>query len=337
MIDLAYASETLFGYATRKALDATFEALNKSILKKYKLQIGSNGSKLTVEALYRLLTEVAYWSDKMEYSHGGSNVELSRLYIDLETHLEPISASEERRNKKISVKSLFENLDSHLILLGRPGSGKTTTIKSICQDLIGGDSRFKGFFPVPIVVRLREVESTASLFDMILELLDIPIVATINSREDKRMVDALDGLGTPEPLRGIDKRIKQNIVLNILNENRVLVVFDGFDEIVSSSVSHRGGKLASKDMFVADFKALCLGVDSSLLILTSRTADFPYYITGAAKYEISRLSNRQIKKYINNFFTDKTEAQRARASIANKKLLGSEGIPLTLAYLCIIY
>jgi predicted NACHT family NTPase len=262
---------------------------------------------------------------------------LSRLYIDLETHLEPISASEERRNKKISVKSLFENLDSHLILLGRPGSGKTTTIKSICQDLIGGDSRFKGFFPVPIVVRLREVESTASLFDMILELLDIPIVATINSREDKRMVDALDGLGTPEPLRGIDKRIKQNIVLNILNENRVLVVFDGFDEIVSSSVSHRGGKLASKDMFVADFKALCLGVDSSLLILTSRTADFPYYITGAAKYEISRLSNRQIKKYINNFFTDKTEAQRARASIANKKLLGSEGIPLTLAYLCIIY
>jgi len=93
--------------------------------------------------------------------------------------------------------AVVKELD-RLFILGKPGAGKTTFLKHIALEAIGGQ-----FEAIPIFVRLRELsESRQSLFDFILEQFDI--------------------CGFPEAAPFIE---------TILKKGKAIVLFDGLDEI----------------------------------------------------------------------------------------------------------
>lgn len=328
MFEMLALNELFATYSFKKALDMTFDKITEEVLKRKKYHFAPNITAITIESLKRLSNEVAQWSNHMEYSYSGSAVELSKLYIDLDLHVEPISISGERHNKTSRLKTILRKLDSHMILLGRPGSGKTTTLKSICYDLIRGNSVLEGYLPVPIVIRLREVDNSLSIYDIILRMLNIEIIK--ENKKNKNKGEYIDP-------KKVNYHVKREIVINLLNENLILLIFDGFDEIEEKSSNYLSKDTTTKEQFVSEFKELCLNVSKSLIILTSRTADFSYYVPGSVQYELSKLTSPQIRKYIGKFFTNKENRIKAEHQIIDKKLLGAEYIPLTLTYLCIIY
>jgi predicted NACHT family NTPase len=60
---------------------------------------------------------------------------------------------------------------AHYMLLGDPGSGKTTTVKRLVRKLIKSPESAQDSFQYPVVIRLRELGPKPSIAAMIAEYL----------------------------------------------------------------------------------------------------------------------------------------------------------------------
>jgi hypothetical protein len=309
-------------YVGKRVLDATIGRFQKDVLRRRNIRISPKSSRLADDALARLLNEVANWSSHMEYRGHSNAPSFHKIYIELDCYLDPISSVDESQNRRQNLSSVLRRCERPIILLGRPGYGKTTTLKSICFDLITGSSPLPNAFPIPIVIRLREIDSSVSLFDIILSFLQIEFTTS----KDELLKSS-----------EIDHLIKVALVSKLINDHSLVIAIDGFDELPTADAIVHGRRISSKDRFLLDFRQLCLSNNSGYIFLTSRTADFPYEIEGVNKYEIGSLSAGQIKKFVTKYFRNPEQASEARGLIIEKKLLGSEFIPLTLTYICMVY
>ncbi|WP_035640791.1 NACHT domain-containing protein [Bradyrhizobium sp. ORS 375] len=314
-------SSFLASFAFKKVADASFQALTKNVLGRRKLQLQTNFADVLGERMSQIATEVSTWSHQLEFIQPQDAKDLARLYIDLDLFVEPVADLPEYRNKKRKIRSILKESLDHIVILGRPGAGKTTTLKAIANAMLHGQwsNKRDELFPVPLVIRLREKDSEHSIYRHILDILAIHI---------------FDANGETIERNRVDEHTARRMVHSLLNEIPLVLLIDGFDEIRPSG---NAAQFSAKDRFAMDFGELCMNVKRSLLVLTSRTADFNVTIPGAHRYEISRLSEQQVKRFISKYFQDTAIAERVNAELIEKKLLGAEFIPLTLTYMCIVY
>lgn len=92
---------------------------------------------------------------------------IKQVYVDLDIELVPKKFKMlNAKPKKINVKKLLK-MNENQILLGDPRSGKTTTLKKICQTLLHSNLEQKYDFNFPILIQIKNLKNKISIVQML--------------------------------------------------------------------------------------------------------------------------------------------------------------------------
>lgn len=285
--------------------------LLKKVLKNNKVELLASYEDLE-NALESHNNFVINSTNQISFKELKKNRSIGEVYIDLDIELQ---ARNLRSSNQESEKSTINNIlinnseDRHLIILGGPGAGKTTTIKHICQALLTDEIEVK--YQFPILIYLRDLTDSDSIFSKLKSILGIEL-ATKEADKNK----SLDNI-----------ELRENYILSYLNSFNSIIILDGLDEV----------KPKRLDAFYREIKSLMLNLSSSLVVLTSRSASYNYHIENSTEYEICELSNKQINEFIDKWFLLESDASLFKKELFNSKFLDLSLRPLTLAHLCAIY
>jgi predicted NACHT family NTPase len=279
-------------YIIKKAIDSGLKNMN-SFLEKKKTKLRQPIEDFQ-KAIQEHLTYVANWSKDVTFRDLRKPKDTERVYVELDYFLtaRDYEIGIPQTKKKINLKKIFDEGENHIIILGQPGAGKTTTMKYLCQAVIFDEEFYPERFNFPILIRLRELseddksyfsqDQSEFIFNRLFRILGFKL-------HDE------DGISTNYSFSFI-----RESVLKIADELQLLIILDGFDEIVP---------LEKKDKILKEIKDLALNISTSTLILTSRTSDFPYVIQNMVDFEISPLSDYQIELFTEKYLEDEFESK----------------------------
>lgn len=306
-------------YIVKKVLDAAL-AKAKDILNEAGAEFHSKETDFA-DAIARHLQSVSIWSDEISFSDLAKAKTLTEVFIQLDLLLYPRRIAQPGEEiASIPLLQLFDESPGHFVILGQPGAGKTTSMKYLCYLLLHDDSYHTDRFAFPIVIKLRDIQKqdTDGASSILLE--EIYSVLGFSIR--------IPGKTPPKERGELERRIRNVLTLNVLNELRVLLVLDGFDELPSEQ--HRNDVLI-------DIRQLAVNLSNSTMIVTSRSGDFVYSIDNAHKFEIASLSDSQIEIYARQWLNDEEAAADFLKKVRSSPFADTTIRPLTLAHLCAIY
>lgn len=302
----------------KMALDRGIKSAAK-YLKERQLKIDTTA--LEVEgAVSDHIKQVVNWSSEINFKDLPNAKLTMRVFVDLEILLMPIknTLDDSETQKKIPSKQIFTNTTSHVAVLGQPGAGKTTLMKFICQSVLHDESYYPKEITIPILIRLRDLNPKF-----------------INRTEKAPIINTLfDTLGLVLEIRNKDIKeedvilAKERILLPLLEELKCVIILDGFDELTESK---------SKDAVIEDIKKLILSLNSSRLVLTSRSSDFNYSFENLSVLEICSLNEYQIKEFANKWLDDTARVENFLNELKASPFFDTTIRPLTLGHLCAIF
>ena len=306
------------------------------------------------KALDSHLRLVRNWSDEISFADLKSPKALEAVYIPLDTYLSPlryrVSPSEPikvvpleeaisatlrqhgHRNDTVGsstsgdVPKVGATVARHLVILGQPGAGKTTSMKSLCRRMLLDTKFLAGTIEFPVLVRLRELNPRESARGAETRLgRDDVLVARLQEILGIRLSFPPD-LQTEEA-SAQRRSIRDRIVLDYIDSLRVLLILDGFDEIATKF---------RRENILAEIRLLAQQFDRSRLIVTSRTGEFNYHIENTQQYEISPLSEQQVTSFTRHWLGP-SDGDRLALHVKRSPFADTALRPLTLAHLCAIY
>lgn len=302
----------------KKGFDEAYSFLKKLVLdKEGVLKVSEKDLETSIS--YHLQF-VLNWSKDVSFRELPEAKPLEYIYVDLDYYLTPKRLQYlPEEDKKIRLRDIFSNLNRHIVILGQPGAGKTTSMKYLSTLVIFDETFCPNDFNFPIVIRLRDLcadefitKSEINIFKHIYKTLGLYIDFSNNAKVD------------PE----IAENIIQKIVLQFLDKLKVLLILDGYDEV--EQYDH-------KSIILEQVRRLCLSLSNSKVVLTSRSGDFHYDIDNTVVYEICPLTDEQIFEFCSKWLQSDEKAKIVKAEIDNSPFSDTTIRPLTLAHLCTIY
>lgn len=271
------------------------------------------------ESISQHIQAVDSWSQEVNFTDLKKARKINEIFIELETYVYPrrIRLKRDEIIDKTSIFDMFNDDDHHYIILGNPGAGKTTTMKFLCNKMIHSDF-FSEKFRFPLLVKLREINPkktqvvTSSLIEYLYKVLGLRVdfYSSINSDADEL------------------SWLKEKLVISVLNELQVLIVLDGFDELVTDEL---------RESVIADIRKMAEKLFLTKLVLTSRTGDFVYIINKTRQFEICPLSEMQIQSFALKWLGNVEDSSSFLSQIKASPFADTSIRPLTLAHLCAIY
>lgn len=300
----------------KKIIEVSFKGISSFLKKKGKsLRITNDKYEQSINSHMKY---VLNWSKDVNFRDLKDPKQTSSIYIDLEYFLTPRENNIDNKQsiEKVGLNSIFDRSDNHLVILGQPGAGKTTTMKYICQKVFYDENFYPDRFNIPILIRLRDIEIDGNnnkgklLFHKLFEILGFNEYNNEGITQD------------------YSYSFIQECVLRVIDELKLIIIFDGFDEIPTAN---------QKDEIIKELTYLSLNVNTSKIIVTSRTSDFQYNIENMNDFEISPLSNCQIEEFTCKYINDPEKGKDLYTKILKSPFADTAMRPLTLAHLCALY
>lgn len=315
-------SETFIKKIFEKSLDASLEWTKKHL--PFRSQKNKTENKNYVKLLSSTeeirnsleshCVRTFNWSAEIKFRELSKSKNVDRVFVDLDLDFAGFGRNS---NPKMKLIDILNSSYSHLIILGNPGAGKTTSMKYLCNSLLIRQT-INDDFKYPLVIRLRELNPDISipdnkflgLFDTIQNILGLNFEFGSNVPSYQAF------------------EFKTRIIIETLEELGVLLIIDGFDELANQEY---------KRAILSEYSQLSLALVKCKLIITSRTADFRYTIENNNCYEICPLSDSQIIEFTSKWIPDPLKAAALQNQIFHSPFYDTTMRPLTLAHLCAIY
>ena len=218
-----------------------------------------------------------------------------------------IRSSAELPPREVTLEQFSEEI-GRTVLLGDPGSGKTTAVQVLMHDQAANANG-----RVPFMVTLREFATG----------------------ETQRSVagylqDKLEGFyQCPAPPGSVER---------LLLSGAALVIFDGLDELADTM--HRGNLTAIIERFCAEYPQAAVLVTSRLVGYEPARLDNRQF----ARYRLGGFDDQQVASYVRKWFAQEDEllpeeaGRQATAFLAESESLPDlRANPLMLALMCVLY
>jgi len=297
----------IFAFATKKVEKTNFKL--------------ESTSKTIEDALNVHIRSVKNWSNEITFKDLKSSKQTSKIFIPLDLFVYPkrIRMDFDEKIRIIPLLEIFNKEKNHLAILGQPGAGKTTSMKFFCQSIFFDEKFYPEQFNFPILIKLRDFNrpiksgnNAGILYEHLFNLLGLKLNESIDeSKISKEQII----------------RIKETLVLELLEKLKVLLIIDGFDELVFKS--HR-------EVILEEITQFANYLESSKLILTSRTADYNSVHENISVYEICPLNDKQISSFAEKWL-GMEKSSRFLKEISDSPYNDTSIRPLTIAHLCAIY
>lgn len=239
------------------------------------------------EAIERHLIEVANWVSTVQFFGMGTPKFTEQTTIALDFYTEPrrFQSATDTNTTKNETDLLSD--PSHSLMLGEPGSGKTTTFKRIALTMLKKEPIDEGdILQFPMVIRLREMLEGESLSNKISDVFGLvaeprEIITRFTERDTKGRLIEVERKHTEMRIGG-DK--VEDVVPKFLNEARVMLLLDGLDEL----------RPAYRSKIRDEIVSLGRRLTTSKIIVSCRSGDYTQQMDGFTVLEICPLSKSQI-------------------------------------------
>jgi Effector-associated domain 11/NACHT domain len=308
----------------KNGIEKTIDQLNNLASTYGKINIHCSAN-LTLNALELHKEEILSWASFINFKDAATKKLTSKVYVDLECFVTPkrLHYHDKFNIDTIKLIDVINTDKNHIVVLGHPGAGKTTTMKKVALDLI---SKAKDWLEMPIVIRLRDLNDDDEIESKIPNLLINHIFTTLgievsflNERDEKANAYDIN--------RYFYEKLLIKLSITLLNNLKSILILDGFDEL----------KIELRRKILNQIKELSNGLKKSKLILTTRTGDYYYSIENTSEYEISPLTETQVRIFIDKWIEKPRKAQDLFNQITSSPFADTAIRPLTLAHLCALY
>ncbi|MBO6716813.1 MAG: hypothetical protein JJ913_02525 [Rhizobiaceae bacterium] len=298
--------------------------LGTDLLSKAKLPALSTTTTVTQAALERHFRLIENWSASIGlegFIDGQKNTD--SLSIPLQARLGARRWRNYQRQDR-EIADIEENIiqqGASALLLGDPGSGKSTTVKRILRSYIYPDiykidiEKSKTHFP--LLIRVRSMV-TENLFCEICHILDIHYDVVT----DKRGEVVNDKTGKPQ--YHVNNMEIGHFVVDLIESMSVIICVDGIDEV----------SFDLKSRIFSDISFIALRVRSAAILATCRSGDVNLAPEGVEIFEILPLTRDQVRD-ITNIWLD--NPNRFLDQMNEKLLSDVASRPLFLIQLIIIF
>jgi hypothetical protein len=254
------------------------------------------------------LRMINQWASKISFRELVKSKEFRDVFVDLDLHLG--TNNEADSIHKYSVSDLLF-LPGHFVLLGDPGSGKTTSLKRLAMGALRQpNDNIQSV--IPLLIQLRDFSREDRLSSYLIGQLGISVSLT---------GPGLENLKDQEREQFVRRALSE-----LLDTLGCILMVDGLDELNPQV----------RDSVVAELRYYLLHMSKSRIVLTCRRGDFTYHFENSNTVSLQPLSEEQIAVFAQKWLGG-DRAQDFLTQIRSTPYSGSEVRPLTLAHLCAIY
>ncbi len=293
-------SEKIIVSLTENVFRKLYQKFDKSIYLP-KLQ-----AKKHLEIQFRQLLQ---WSSKIELFELSQGLNLLDFTLDLTLTNSPKKLAKFKKKSIVNADSLAY-LNNHILVLGDPGSGKTTTLKRVVKKMFEDISSNGKYIKTPILFKLRETRLNEPLVVMLAKYLGVKYHKDEKNREyyigDKPMEFA---------------------IIDLLDSINSYILFDGLDEIDTQQ----------QIKLMNEISEISFKLNSSKILITSRTGNYNSLLEGFSVFELEPLTPNQIEQIILKWLNGSHESFLFLKELKSKPYSDTIDRPLSLINILIIY
>jgi hypothetical protein len=225
------------------------------------------------ERMEDYIGEVLRWSSRIQFFGMPEAEETDTATVGLRLGIQP-----RRFRTTAGAGSTIGEADvlinqNHYVILGDPGSGKTTTLKRLCRAVMLNEAMSsEDIYRYPVVILLRD-HVAAKVPELVLaDVLGVPYEVEY------------DAEGNPF---GVSGKTRLSILLpRFLNASNAILMLDGLDELPETT----------RRKFEKWAVQLSFKLDRSKIVITSRSGDYSRHLDGFNVLELCPLAPEQARE-----------------------------------------